>query len=393
MSNLPWLNVVNVRSKDDFPTAVGWFHELLAKTQYVLGNDVTITDKIKYANWTSIIWNWVFGSVLTYSGTWTMINSEDNRASISNITLDAPNWKVYDITENIVTTGTFLIENVQVLECEDYGTFDVSNTIINNSNCLNCKTSWIVMAWTWAILSIKEFFMSSATAWIKFLDLWSFVASTIEIQNMITVWLTGWSPAIWISWLASSWNVTTWNIASVESCEFLWNITPLENITVSDIRWGFNKNSANVPDTRTVAGMNIPSAQTVAIVGISTPVIVNDANTSWTDIWSLKTARKFEFSASLGRMTYKWEKPIYVNISATATVEKVWGGTDSICWYIAKNGTIVTDSKACTENSTPTSIPVQTGLDLVTDDFIEFAVENETTTADIIINLNNLEIF
>jgi len=394
MSNLAWINIKYFRTEEELPTAIGWFIQLADWVKYILWDNLTITNKIKMWAGTTLEWNGLFGSTLTYAWTGSMISWVDWDCVIKHIQFDCPSAEVFNFVDSSTQISTILIDSVQVVSCDSWGTFQVLSFIQNNSNARAMTTSWITLTWAnWLIVSIKEFFIGTTTDWFVFIDFWTSVHQNIEITNLVLLATWWWAAAIWISWLASSWNLLTWNIANVSMSSFLWNITPLSWIDENDIRWDFQWNTANVADTRIVAWMNIPTTQTVVITTLWVPVIVNDSNTGWTNIWSLKTARKFEFSASLGRLTYKWERPVYLNVAATATVEKVWGGADPICWFIAKNWTVVTDSKACTENSTPTSIPIQTWVDLVTDDYIEIAVQNDGWTADIIINLSNVEIF
>jgi len=393
MSNLPWLNTVQIRTMADFPAAVAWVITLLANTIYLITEDISTTDRFVMSNWTLLTGNNILWPQLEYTWTWDMFTSTNVSYSVVDIRLNCPNWRIINFTND--WTDIIIMDGVRVANCDEIGLFDNPLTLqITNCAFSSVITSWITVTWANILIqNLDRIFISSATDWFKMLDIGSSVSTNIEYSNLFFLSTAAWTAAIWISWVASSANLPAWAVATVRDSSFVWNITPLENITESDIRWDFKANSANVEDTKSDAWMAIDGAVTVTITSIWVPVIVNDANTGETDAWSLSNANKFEFSASLGRMTYKWEKPIHLQCIATATVEKSAGWSDTLCWYLAKNWAVITNSKACTQNNAPTSITVQAWLDLVLDDYIEFAVENNSTTWDILLDLSNLEIF
>lgn len=143
-------------------------------------------------------------------------------------------------------------------------------------------------------------------------------------------------------------------------------------------------------DSQVVGQMNIPASVTVSIAAIGVPVVVNDANTGGTNIFSSNLVERFAFDASAGTLTFTGKSPKSVQIIAVSTVQKVGGGSDVIATLIAKNGTVIPESKQTTQSSDPTGVSSIAEVPLVTGDVISIAAQNDTSTSNVIINLSNI---
>ena len=117
------------------------------------------------------------------------------------------------------------------------------------------------------------------------------------------------------------------------------------------------------------------STETV-ISTINTPVILNAV---WTDV----DKSRFTFLSS-GRWTYTGLEDICVAVSFTATIDPVGGGSRDVSTYLAINGTVDTNTQGSATLSAGGQITSIGIIDLVTGDFIEAFVENNSGTQNII---------
>jgi hypothetical protein len=155
-----------------------------------------------------------------------------------------------------------------------------------------------------------------------------------------------------------------------------------------NIAWKFSGNK-NIQDSSIDGNMKSATTRTVVIATAGVPVIMNDASTGGTNIWQLVGSERFSFSASLGRLTYTGQEIITAHVFATSTAEKVGGGSDTIASFIAKNGTVLAESKSITNNSTPTGLVSIATTTISTGDYLSFAVQNDSSGADIIVSVSN----
>jgi hypothetical protein len=117
------------------------------------------------------------------------------------------------------------------------------------------------------------------------------------------------------------------------------------------------------------------STETV-ISTINTPVILNA-------VWTNVDASRFTFLSS-GRWTYTGLEDICVAISFTSTIDPVGGGSRDVSTYLAINGTVDTNTQGSATLSAGGQITSIGIIDLVTGDFIEAFVENNSGTQNII---------
>jgi hypothetical protein len=145
-----------------------------------------------------------------------------------------------------------------------------------------------------------------------------------------------------------------------------------------------------IPDSQTVGQMNIPTSVTVSIGSIGVPVIVNDANTGGTNIWSSNLTERFRFDASSGTLTHIGRAARSIEIITTSTVQKVGGGSDVIATFIAIDGTVLPESKQTTQSSDPTGVTSIAELTVQPNQTISLAVQNDSSTSNIIVDISNL---
>jgi hypothetical protein len=235
--------------------------------------------------------------------------------------------------------------------------------------------------------------MASTSASFVGFDLGSATSSALEFNNII---LNAPAGAVGLSGLANSGNVPATRLGTFENSEFGGGITPLQNISVFDIRWNFHDN-AGLADSQIAADVYLDGGSETITVG---------AATNWYEIgtpvspgvsWATDIQERFSVSAD-GVITYLGERDITVEMNGRATVSKVGGGSDVIEVRIAKNWSgLVTDgglakSKAQTQNSNPASVPIGALVELSQNDNVRAIFSNQSTQADIVVSVSALEV-
>jgi len=152
------------------------------------------------------------------------------------------------------------------------------------------------------------------------------------------------------------------------------------------LKWTFNDNvfvDGVTQDTRAAVNSFLDgTTQTVTITTIGVYVLMDQNATDWD---SNKTLRFTQ--ASNGVITYIGLDNIDVYANAFSTVEKVGGGSDTICTKIAidtGSGFVVQDETiGCTENSAATQVSSAGFFTLSTGDDVAIFCANLGSTANI----------
>jgi len=144
----------------------------------------------------------------------------------------------------------------------------------------------------------------------------------------------------------------------------------------TDPNWEFDRNGA-AKDSRNIASTYVAITQTITVAAAN--VFYEIGGTDFVT----KLAERFSISTS-GVITYDGINPIDVLVTAVATIQKVGGGADILQGRIAKNWTTADpgeiDSAAGTQNATPTSVPMQTLLEIVNGDNIRVIFTNNSSS-------------
>jgi hypothetical protein len=381
-------NEKSINSMDDFPDAVGGVITLPDDNiNYVIGAALSTADRFNVTgNNVSFTANNIFGPTFTYTGVGTLFTGVDVNFDIRDIRLDAPNGgQLFDFSDTVGASVIFNCTSVSALNCGKWGTFnDLLSIIHTNSSCIvDCKDGVSILGTNINILSFTRFaLLNTSVSGFVGIDLGTAVIINPEYDNLFL--LSTDAAGIGISGLANGGNMPAGVVAPVMRSNFVGAITPLQNITVNDIRWEFSGNSG-VAETKTDAEAILATPETVTIntIGVFEPVAgVN---------WASSIANRFTVSAA-GLITYVSEEDIDVAIICSSTVEKVAGGADQICTRIAINGTTQIKTEACSENNTPTNVVSHGLFTLSQNDTIQMYTANKSTTTNVIVNLSNLVI-
>jgi len=402
---LPWGTISNVASnkliinqESDFPTQDATTITLADNVVVEIGSSFSTSKRVILGKNPTILgqngwplpWN-----VWTYTGTWDMFTWVDSwLIRIDNLAVSCPNasqiWNVSDtpwspVTEFVVFSMFWYVSNQLLPVCEKFGTFtDIAVFNVRNMNFFT-STSWIglndgisIAGTTVGIVTIQEVLFGSATsATYIWLDLWTTVITNFcTLENFINVWLT--AGSIWLSWLANNGNLTAWLQGRVLSNAYIWVITPLNNISSSNVQWEI-LNSPPVANSSKTADAFLTAQETVTIgtIGVFVPI-------NWTN-WASDVSERFTVSTAW-LITYNWLTATKIQVIITSTVSKVWWWSDEINLAIAINGTEQTKTISGTENSTPTSVTALWVFTVNPTDTIQAFVANQWSTSNIIVD-------
>jgi hypothetical protein len=285
--------------------------------------------------------------------------------------------QAFSSTDTIGGSNQFICINTRVENCSKWGTFtDLLIAQINNSSSGNANDGIVLAGTSGVIWSLEKFALTSTAAGFKGIDMGSATATVIEYEDLFFVAPAG---AFGISGLASSGNVLAGRIGEVTGCDFLGGMTDLENITESDIRWDFQKNTPT-PNTL-IDGM-------LSLTGNATETVISAANTPvlTAGTWVVERESKMT-GTTAGRLTFDSERDAVLPVDITATVSAASGTNKDITIYLALNGAVITNSGK--SNKVGAGDPKSTGvlwqLNLSDGDYLEVWVENNTDTVNLIV--------
>jgi hypothetical protein len=364
-----------VNSISDFPTPAGGVITLADDTTYVLGAAMSTADRFQMGDNTAITGN-IYHNTLTYTGSGSMFTGVDVTSTFVNARFNCASGEVFNFEDTVGGIKSFFAQQVIVENCAKWGTFD--DMLLweqNSTSCLNAGDGVTFLGTNNLIFSASKFALASTDVAFVGLDLGTSVAQTIEFENVI---LNGVSGATGISGAAANANVPVGAVATVDRCEFQGALTPLSGITTDDVRWRFAGNTPNVKDTQPDAMVSINGNATATTISVATTPVL--AAGTWTD------ERSSHFTNTTGgRITYNGERSLTTPIQVTATVDVASGTNKTVRVYIAKNGTVYTNSgiSALVDAGSPISLVSLWQDSLAENDYLEVFVANDTDTVDV----------
>lgn len=371
-------NIVIINQESDFPAVVDSFIELEAGKNYLIADNVTITNpiKVKYNN--TIYSAGLFQVTLTYSGGGDMFVMEQSSVHIRNIFINCPNARIAKATDTApLTSSVIFFEGVRVLNCDSIGEFtNVASVVLSLISVLNCVSAGVDYIGNIRIINLDRFFVVYApTDGSAVVDLGTASCPNIEFSNLI---LIGDASCFGIKGLVNSGNIPVGFKASVRDSSFD-TIVPLQNIQTNDIRWEFHDN-APLQDSISSSDAFLTASQTVPIITQGVFEEVDGGN------WSFESNNRFSIGTD-GVVTYLGENPLNVKSSGTVTVDKVGGGSDEIEVRFAKNWTAGDSgelrSGGISRSTQPSTIPLELLTTLSQGDTIRIVVANNGSTSDV----------
>ena len=372
---------VLINTKTDLPAPSAGVITLVANTNYVLGDNVSLgTDRLDVSagniSWTS---NNLAGPTLTYTGTGTLFTGVDAQFTASNARFDVPNGKVFDLSD-VASPGSsiVLLDTIQVDSCTSFGDFDdLLSIVVENSNALNCTQGVVLTGSNWLIQSFVKFALGSSSAAFVGIDLGTSVTANAEIANLFFIGVSG---AVGVSGVANSANISVGSIGTFRDSAFVGDISPISGLTVDDIRWAFALNGG-IADTMPDAMASLNSNATETVITVQ-GTAVKVAGT-WVG------ERESHFTAdTTGRITYNGERPLTTPVDITTIVNSASGNNKDISVCLALNAVVIANScKANRVSSTdPASTTVLWQLTMVQTDFLEVFIANDSDTVNMVVS-------
>jgi len=368
-------NRIIINQASDFPAAVAGRIPLSDGYEYYIGSNVVVSSPF------SLTGNVVFSgqpyiSVLSYAGPDSLFYGLDNdNLIIKNIFFNAPSSALLEISNTSPSTIINIINCSGTLDslgsCED-----IIGIVFSLCGFTLATDGYTEGGATTSVLSIDRMGIVSANAGFKAVDLGVNVYSSLEIQNLQ---VTAPAGAFGISGLVSSGNVLSGQIAKVSSCEFIGGVTPLENLTSSDVRYSFSE-SGGIDDTfiNALTSFNNNATATV-IASVDTPVLV--AGT-----WVENSASQFTSTAA-GRVVYDGERSSVSDVTVSLALSPVSGTNKDMTGYIAINGVIIpsTGITARGDSGDPRTMTLMWLETLSQGDYIEIFIENNSDAVNLLV--------
>jgi len=367
-----------INELSDFPTPVAGVITLAANTQYFIGNDVNLTtNRLVMGSNTAVSGIESIVVTLTYTGTGDMFTVLNNRVRINNLSISCTTGRVLNFSDN---TDTIFRMNDCSVSCDRFGVFNSSGAIGTTARFTNVSPSTISTGgsvilggwntWLWEVSAanlVGGSFYDLGTATFN-----AFISNTVLADlSAGTTFLTG---------AAGSANINTDGIGQVVSTLSSGAGSLLSGITTSDARWEFFGNT-NILNTRPDALLSMQANATATVIAFSgTYVLV--AGT-----WVVNSTSQFTGTAA-GRSTYNGGKDTRVPISYSCSVEPVSGTNKLISIQVAKNGTVIGDSKRTVkaDSGSPISIGVPWQETFSTGDFVEIFITNDTDAINVLVS-------
>lgn len=369
---------VLVDSKSKLPAPVAGDITLAADTEYLFTGDVNIgTDRIILSDNTVIAALDSAIATLTYTGTGTMFTSTGNSNKLTRITISCANGTLFNIDGQ--GTGIFQMFDMTVAVVSTIGTWTALSSQITNVAFGSITTNGLLFAGAHGIfLGTGDLFTITAGT---LLDLGT---ATFDSFTFTSSFPNVGAAATMLSGATGSANVNAGGFATLQDTLMVGAGTALSGISADDAQWQFIINST-IADTmpHALISFNTPTTTTAAQ---NTPTLI-------VGTWIDEDKSQFTNTAA-GRMTYNGVKNITVAISIATSIESASGSNKDITVYLALNGTEITNSGSPNRVSSndPKNTSVMWELDLVTNDFVEVFIENNTDGVGLTVNKSSMRI-
>ena len=375
-------NEIVINSAQDFAVQDSTTITLESDFLYTIG--VSFNTTKRFTVQPNVVMRGTVDITIAYLGTGVMFTSTQSGGFFVNqlrfISITAS--EIFNFSNVSPGVSSFVLDKVVVSKAQKFGTLDQVAVIILDEVVSEDIDDGITLDGSITSLIVRTLEMETTSAAFVGLDLGTAVISGVFNINEFTV--LGVAGSVGMSGLTGSGNIGTSIIASINGANFPAPMTPLVNLSESDLRLEFF-NSSPIPDSTKTADSFLTASRTVPIA--TSGVFVGIAGTDW----SSDILERFS-STNTGILTYLSPVSTKAQVIATATVEKVGGGSNLIEMKVAINGTIVNKTVGATDNTQPTQVTSQGLFTLNTNDTIQAFVANQDTSVDIIVSNANLSV-
>jgi hypothetical protein len=374
-----------INTEADFPTPVSGVITLEDNINYIIGQPITTANRFVLGTNNSITARNPLIPYLTYTGTGDMFTGTDTPLNMFDIAVNCPNAQAFNITGT--NFGTFILfTKVLVIFAQKWGTFNNTDTLdITNSGSLSVEDGISLLGTSyWKLLTIDRLSIKTTNATCIGLDFGGSLHPTVKVNSLEVEGVVG---TVGIAGAIDSNNVVTGAIAAVNDGGFIpdGTVTPLQGITVDDIRWSFANNSGL---ENSVVAANpyldpVATPLTVPITTAGTFVKINQG------AWLATINKKLSVTAD-GDVVNDTEIPLQLDCNGFVTMEKSGGGSDELAARIVIDdlpndpASVVTENS--TQNTTPTSVPLVGLFTLPPASSISLYVANLDGTSDAVVH-------
>jgi len=391
------VDAIVINTLEDFPTPIGGVIELcpggLDQSYLVAVKNVDISPNVFSITTGTAYFRGYHPneSRITSSSTDPLVTVDNGAFRFDDMQWDCPNGDFMDFTGNGVST--FFVWGIgNIISCQ--------NVALNITGCISSTVNRTVFLATSAggfsfsgtdngIISIKDATFGLSSGFLgwegNMFDLGTATFNTIEFNNNKIFPQTG---DVFLDGATLGANLKAGGTANLTGNLFNGAGNSVVNITGQDDGWLFAGNNFNdgVRNTRTSADTFLTSSETVTISASGTYVPVEGVN------WESDVANHFT-EDSAGILTYTG-RPDSIGVMATATIDKVGGGSDKLCCQIAidSGSGFVPQSKSisCTDNTTPATVVCQGLFELATGDKLQLFTANTQSTSNVIVSEANM---
>lgn len=374
---------VIITQESDLPTPIAGQHHLADDTDYLITNDLdTGVDGFLMGNNTVVRAADSSIVTLSYTGTNPMFESISNTNKITMLRIDCPNAAILDLSG--ATDYVFQFINCSVTSCDSIGTIDdVQAMQINDVSFESITTDGLLFAGANGVCLMGGNLLTPSAGIA--IDLGTSTFSGFSLTNNFAALGPG---ATFLNGAASSANMNAGDVGTVVNNKNISNVgTMLTGITPDDAQWEFSLNE-DIADTRPDGLLSVDGPITVTITTINTPVKIGVA----TD-WVIERVSQMTGSDS-GTLTYDGSKDVAMPMTGNIAAEPVTGTNLDYTFYWAIDGVIIPNSAAVTTVSSggPKNTAILWQELIESGQTLELWVENNTNTADLVVNSGILRV-
>lgn len=325
---------VTVSTIADFPEAVAGVITLDADTDYLLTEDISTSNRLVVARPNTLRAASSQMVSLTYTGTGAMFTGVNPSFKIVNITVSCPNGSLYSTSAPTLPGIVQMVES-NVSSCQSLGTID-GNFITRFTNVAfeNLIANGLTFTGAHQILVVD-----TGVAFLNGGSLIDLNSATFQSLSITGGVIAESAPGtFFLSGLPNSGNIVAGGLGTVINNKGFGSGSSLNGISTDDARFNFLANNS-IADTRPDTLLSFTTPTTTTLVA-ATPALINGT-------WVVERSSQMTGTVA-GRATYDGEKGATLPITLTVSMEPVSGTNKAINLYLAKNGSVVANSKVIT---------------------------------------------
>lgn len=383
LSGLIGENVVLVNSPGDLPAPAAGIITLSVNTSYILGNNITLSDRILFSQGSVMGGISASGSVITYTGTGTLFTSIDVSCSIRELGVNAASGAVFSLDGTGNAGAIVTVNNVDVNTCLSLGV--IQNITFILSACILIHDDGFDFLGTGLSVIMDDFLFQDTGSGAKALDLGTAIFNGLALTRGT---FRGTGTAI--EGETGSANIAAGSLSNIRLVGFNLITTPLVGVARDDFRWNFQV-CVGVFNTLRISEMALTTTTEITINTQGVPERVATAN------WSATLEESFTVSSD-GETTYIGELDRVFQITFNSAVTKIGGGSDLIEVTIAIDdgggGGYIQQAKTTgSTDSTAFATAVASGIFLLQEgDKVAPFVTNQGSVSNANFNVANLQI-